>query len=161
MLDAYIQQYGRRLFGLCLHLCADRQDAEDLYQECWLKVMAHLDRYDPERDFEPWLTAICVNLYRSRLRRLARSPIFDGFSTAEEKNELFQQVPAPEQEDHSEVREAVDRLPEKLRLVVLLYYFEDMDVDSTAKLLKIPAGTVKSRLSKARALLREVLNDEL
>lgn len=160
MLDAYIRQYGRRLFGLCLHLCAHRQDAEDLYQECWLKVMTHLDRYDPQREFEPWLTTICVNLYRSRLRRLARSPIFDGFSTEEEKTRTFQNVPAPEQEDHREVHEAVDRLPEKLRLAVILYYFEDMDVESTAKVLKVPAGTVKSRLNRARKLLKEVLSDE-
>ena len=78
-MDRYIQAHGRRLFGLCLTLCAHRQDAEDLYQDTWLKALAHFHQYDPNRPFEPWLTRICVNTYRNSLRRLARSPIFQGF----------------------------------------------------------------------------------
>ena len=84
-MDRYIQAHGRRLFGLCLTLCAHRQDAEDLYQDTWLKALAHFHQYDPNRPFEPWLTRICVNTYRNSLRRLARSPIFNGFRTGEEK----------------------------------------------------------------------------
>ena len=57
-------------------------------------------------------------------------------------------------------RQAVDRLPEKLRLTVILFYFEDMDLISTAALLKVPVGTVKSRLHSARKKLREVLQNE-
>ena len=83
-MDRYIQAHGRRLFGLCLTLCAHRQDAEDLYQDTWLKALAAFDQYDPSRPFEPWLTRICVNTYRNTLRRLARSPIFNGFRTTQE-----------------------------------------------------------------------------
>ena len=86
MLDGYIRLYGRRLYGLCLTLCASRFDADDLYQETWLRAMKGFSGYDAGREFEPWLTRICVNLYRSRLRRLSRSPVFDNFSNAEEKD---------------------------------------------------------------------------
>ena len=65
MIDQYIRQYGKRLYGLCLTLCADPFEAEDLYQETWLKALKNLSRYDPSREFEPWLTRICVNTYRT------------------------------------------------------------------------------------------------
>lgn len=65
MIDQYIQQYGRRLYGLCRSLCSSPYDADDLYQETWLRVVKHISQYDPSREFEPWLTRICVNTYRS------------------------------------------------------------------------------------------------
>ena len=69
-------------------------------------------------------------------------------------------VPATENPDYSSLYEAIERLPEKYRLVVILFYFEDMDVAATAHAMGIPEGTVKSRLSKARKLLKEVLEHE-
>ncbi len=159
MLDPYIQQYGRRLYGLCRTLCANPFDADDLYQETWLKAFRHFHRYDPTRPFEPWLTQICVNTYRNVLRRAARSPILP-FRTTQEQEEVLQSVPAPEAADYSDLHRAVDALPEKLRLTVILFYFRDMDIASTAAVLHIPPGTVKSRLSKARTKLKEVLEHE-
>ncbi len=159
MIDQYIQRYGRRLYGLCRSLCPNRSDADDLYQETWLKVVKHISQYDPDRDFEPWLTRICVNTYRSALRRLARSPLLD-FSSGEDKDRVLNAVPAPEEQDYTPLYEAVGALPDKLRLAVALFYFQDMDLENTAQALGIPAGTVKSRLNKARKLLKEALADE-
>lgn len=159
LIDRYIQQYGRRLYGLCRSLCSDPFDADDLYQETWLRVVRHISQYDPDREFEPWLTRICVNTYRSTLRRLARSPLLD-FSKGEDKDLLLASVPAPEEADYSPLYEAVDKLPEKLRLAVVLFYFQGEDMVSTARILNIPVGTAKSRLNKARKLLKEVLADE-
>lgn len=158
MIDEYINQYGKRLFGLCLSLCANRHDAEDLYQDTWLKVLRRIEGYDPDRPFEPWLTQICVNTYRNELRRLSRSP-FVNFTSNESRDQLFAAIAAPERQDHLDLHRAIDRLPEKLRLTVILFYFREMDVNETAQMLKVPAGTVKSRLSKARKLLKEVLTD--
>lgn len=159
MIDQYIQQYGRRLYGLCRSLCPNRFDADDLYQETWLRVVRHFAQYDPAREFEPWLTRICVNTYRSALRRLTRSPLLD-FSSGEDKDRLLDCIPAPEQKDYTPLYEAVGRLPEKLRLTVVLFYFEGEDLASAARILNIPVGTVKSRLDKARKQLKEVLADE-
>lgn len=159
-MDQYIRQYGKRLYGLCLTLCAHLHDAEDLYQDTWMKALEHLDQYDPARPFLPWVTRICVNTYRSRLRRLARSPVFNGFPTSQEKDDLLSQVPAPEKPDYSPLHQAIDSLPEKLRVAVILYYFQDMDVQSAAQVLGVPPGTVKSRLHKARVKLKEVLGND-
>lgn len=153
MIDQYIRQYGKRLFGLCMTLCGDPYEAEDLYQETWLKVVRNISRYDPAREFEPWLTKICVNTYRNTLRRIARSPVLN-FRDTREKDTMMQSVPAPEKKDYEPLYEAVRNLPEKMRLTVVLFYFEDMDIRSAAEVLGVPPGTVKSRLSKARKLLK-------
>ena len=158
MIDEYTRQYGKRLFGLCLSLCGNRHDAEDLYQDTWLKVLKEIRRYDESRPFEPWLTQICVNTYRNELRRLSRAP-FVQFSSNETRDQLFATLAAPEQKDHLDLYRAIDALPEKIRLTVILFYFRDMDVNQTAQTLGIPPGTVKSRLNKARKLLKEVLTD--
>ena len=160
MINQYIRDYGKRLYGLCMVLCANPDEAEDLYQETWLKVVKYYDRFDKTKDFEPWLTKICVNTYRSTLRKLARSPILNSFESTEEKEGLLNAVPAPEHTDYSNLYAAIDRLPEKLRIAVILFYFKDMEINAVSEVLGIPPGTVKSRLNKARNKLKEVLTDE-
>ena len=159
MIDQYIRQYGKRLYGLCLSLCADPFEADDLYQDTWLRVLKSFSQYDPDRAFEPWLTKICVNTYRNALRRAARSPLL-SFRTNEEKDALLRAVPAPEEADYVSLYEAVNHLPEKLRVAVILFYFEGMDVAAAARAMGIPEGPVKSRLHKARKRLKEVLDSE-
>ena len=159
MIDEYIASHGKRLYGLCLTLCRNSYDAEDLYQETWLKVMKSISQYRADQPFAPWLTKICVNEYRSNLRRLARSPIFNAFHSSEEKEQLFAAAAAPEKDDYSDLHGAIDRLPEKLRLTVILFYFEDMDIDAVSRALSIPPGTVKSRIYKARNKLKEELQN--
>lgn len=160
MIDKYIQQHGRRLFGLCMTLCADRFSAEDLYQETWLKVCRNISRYDSTKPFEPWVTGICVNVYRDSLRRRKISRIFDGFASTEEKDEAINSVAAAPTEDHSDLHAAISRLPEKLRVTVILHYFHDLRQEQTAAALGVPVGTVKSRLNQAKKLLREELQYE-
>lgn len=160
MINQYIYQYGKRLYGLCLTLCANTFDAEDLYQETWLKVVKNISQYDVTQPFEPWLTQICVNTYRNTLRRILRSPIFNSFATEEEKRNVMEGIAAPEPSDYSDLHDAINTLPEKLRITVILFYFQDMDIASVGKTLGIPPGTVKSRLNKARNILKEVLTDE-
>lgn len=160
MIDHYIRQYGKRLYGLCITLCANSFDADDLYQDTWLKVVKNISQYDPTQEFEPWLTKICVNTYRNTLRRIMKSPIFNGFTSDEEKTAVLEGAIETEPPDYSYLHEAIDRLPEKLRLTVVLFYFREMALNETAKVLNVPLGTVKSRLNKARKLLKEVLTDE-
>ena len=72
----------------------------------------------------------------------------------------MQSIPEAEDKDYTPLYDAIDKLPEKLRLTVILFYFRDMDISSTATVLKVPPGTVKSRLNKARKLLKEMLENE-
>lgn len=141
VINQYIRQHGKRLYGLCLYLCANPFEADDLYQETWLKVVKNISQYDPAKEFEPWLTKICVNTYRNALRRLARSP-FVNFTSNEIKDLMMQSVSEPEKEDYSELYEAINNLPEKLRLTVILFYFRGHDIESTAQILNAPSGTI-------------------
>ncbi|MCL2281571.1 MAG: sigma-70 family RNA polymerase sigma factor [Dehalococcoidia bacterium] len=159
-IDNYISQYGKRLYGLCMHLSADSNEADDLYQDTWMKVLDNISKYDTSKEFEPWLTRICVNTHRNVLRRMTRSPFWNKFSSSDEKDLLINAAPTPVQNDYGVLHEAIKNLPEKLRITTVLFYFEDMDTASTAQALDIPLGTVKSRLSKAKKLLREVLKYE-
>ncbi len=159
-MDAKIKAYGPRLYGLCMILCKNQQDAWDLYQDTWLRAYEKQTQYKENMSYEAWLTAICVNRYRDILRRIKVSPIFDAFATSDDKEAVFENKAAPQEEDFGDVREAVDKLPKKLREAVILFYFEDKDIKNVAAVLKIPEGTVKTRLMKARKLLKEVLKDE-
>lgn len=159
MINHFIQQYGKRLYGLCMTLCANPFEADDLYQDTWLKVVKNFSQYDQTKDFEPWLTKICVNTYRNTLRRMAKSP-FRNFTSTKEQEDLLQSIQAPETKDYSSLHSAIQNLPEKLRITVVLFYFCDMDIASTAAALHIPTGTVKSRLNKARKRLKEELEHE-
>lgn len=160
MINQYIHQYGKRLYGLCLTLCANSTEADDLYQETWIKVVKNISQYDVTKGFEPWLTRICVNVYRNTLRRLARSPLFNGFSSNEEREAAIESIPSAPPKDYRILHEAIDRLPEKFRVTIILFYFRDMDLKATSLVLGIPVGTVKSRLSKSKMLLKEALKFE-
>ena len=123
--DRYIEQYGQKLFGLCMHLCRERWDAQDLYQETWLKVYQARHGYDSSRDFGVWISKICVNLYRDKLRR-KKLLSFLPFVHQEQEAQLA----APEQEDYSDLYQAVRQLPDAYRMVVVLYYFLGCQVNA-------------------------------
>ena len=161
MLDAYIEKYGKRLYGLCRTLCTNKDDAEDLYQETWLKVHRKLHQYNQELEFQRWLTKICVNTYKDQYRKKKISLLFDYFSSQEEKDLILNSAQEEKKEDFSDLHAAVHGLPDKLKMTVILFYFQDLSLTETAKVLDIPEGTVKSRLSKARALLKEKMLHEL
>lgn len=158
-MDKYIEAYGRRLFGLCMHLTGRRDEAEDLYQETWLRALDRFSQYDPSREFGPWISRICVNVYRDLYRRRKRSPFYDFFGSTQEKDAALEGC-AEVKRDYSELSEAVAALDEKLRITVILYYFNGLDQRETAATLGIPVGTVKSRLNAARGKLREMMKDE-
>lgn len=162
LVDQYIEKHGKRLYGLCRTLLYnDLSDADDLYQETWLKVCAKFALYNHVNEFEGWLTQICVNTYRDILRRKKRSPIFDKFNSQESKDTVMESVASVINPDLNVLQTAVQQLPEKLRMTIILYYFQELDINQTARVLRVPTGTVKSRLSKAKQLLKEMVQDEI
>lgn len=149
-----VETYGGRLFGLCVHLTRDRDAAEELYQETWVRVLMQLDRYRPDRPFEPWLDRICVNIYRDSLRRqkLRRSLPLPEDAEPEPS-------PYPDADLRMDLAAAVEKLPEKLRLAVILVCYQGLSEKEAAAALYISPGGVKSRLSRARKILKEALLD--
>ena len=158
MIETYIEKYGRRLYGLCRSLIGD--DADDLYQETWLRAYMKLDTYKSDLPFEAWITGICVNAYKDEMRRRRRRYANEIDADADEKQRMLENLGEADDHSHYELREAVGKLPPKLRETVILYYYNGHDEKTTAKILKIPVGTVKSRLNAAKTKLKGELTDE-
>jgi RNA polymerase sigma-70 factor (ECF subfamily) len=153
-----IKLYEKDLSKLCIYLCRNTTEAEDLYQETWLKVIRNFHKYDIHRPFEKWLYSICINTFKNMRKTSARKHEF-LFSTKEKEDICISSIPHQDipQEDYYRLYEAISKLPHKHKVVVVLRYFKDYSEKDVAEILKIPVGTVKSRLNKAKKLLFEEL----
>lgn len=125
-------------------------DCEDAVQEAVLKAFTKLSSLREEKYFKTWLIRILINeCYRKKRNQKKYVPL----------EEYVVQLPACTN-DYSYLYQAVMKLKEPIRIVIVLHYIEGYSVDEVGKILKIPAGTVKSRLYSGRALLKEELKDE-
>lgn len=131
----------------------DRLLADQAAQEGIVRAFAMLDRFDPQRPFRPWLKRIVVNKAVDELRRERRHRRERGrFEEMEAVARL-----EDEGEELGELMAAVRELPLNARTVIVLHYWLDYGVEEIAEELRIPVGTVVSRLSRARSALREAL----
>ena len=157
-MEEVIDRYGDHILRLCLLYLGNRPSAEDAFQETMLKAWTHRGDFRGESALGTWLTRIAINVCRDMLR--SRSLFFRRFLTGE----LPEDVPAPEPpsvEDGLDVRSAVARLPRRYREAVILFYYEDYTAAEIAALLHIPRATVDTRLHRARALLKDLLKEDL
>jgi RNA polymerase sigma-70 factor (ECF subfamily) len=146
-----LRRYERPLASF-LHRQTGGRDVEDLYQETWLRVVRHADRFDAGRRFSTWLFQIAVNLCRDWHRRPPPEP-----------RTLEDEPSAGELERSDATLDAarlLARLPEGQREVVVLRYFHDLSEDDVAAILDIPKGTVKSRMHQAIARLASLVDAE-
>ena len=163
-LEACIKKNGRDIYSFCCRLTGSRQEADDLYQDTFLKMVELGDRLDIRSNPKGYLLSVSVNLWRNRRRKWNLRQQITGPVTSMEDAalEVPSREPSPEAriisgEQKRLVQEAVDGLPEKYRLPVLLFYMEELKLSEIAGVLSIPDGTVKSRLFKAKKLLKKEL----
>jgi RNA polymerase sigma-70 factor (ECF subfamily) len=168
-LRALMERYRGPLFGYLARLLGSPDDADDLFQDTFVRVLRGLERFDPKRAFRPWLYAIATNLvrnaWRSRGYRDALSldrPEGDDDDAPAAVVALAGRGPLPGDvavltEDAARVREAIGELPEKGRAALLLFYYQGLSYDEVALALEIPVGTVKSRIHNAVARLARTL----
>jgi RNA polymerase sigma-70 factor (ECF subfamily) len=154
--EGIVHRWQGRLVTLAWRFCRDRTMAEDLAQEAFLKAFKSLATFRAESAFSTWLTAIALNTYRSALRRRERIvPLLDAAEVASSKPHGHSVL---EERRRAElVRQAVLKLPARYRDALVLYYFEEKDLIESARVLRVPAGTLKARLHRARALLKRRL----
>ena len=156
-----IEKHSSELSRLCTSLCTCKQDAEDLFQTTWEKVIKGYSKYDRSRPFDKWLWSVCVNAHRDMLRNPFRRYRMN-FNTNEEMTETLNSIPDAKgnTEDYVALHIALRKLNPKLREVIALYYFRDFTYAEMSVILGIPEGTVKSRLNSAKNQLRKELFDE-
>jgi len=163
-LEMCIRTYGKDIYSFCCHLTQNRQEADDLYQDTFLTAIELLDRLDAGRNPKSCLLSVAVNQWRNRKRKFAWRRRITG--TQVSIDDMEAELPMVQetveeamifQEEARMVRKAVAALPEKYKLPVLLFYMEDLKVAEIAAVLKLPQGTVKSRLFQARKVLQKEL----
>ncbi len=123
-------------------------DCEDAVSEAILKAFENLGSLRNERFFKTWLVRILINECRKKLRERKRTLPAENCGDGEA---------AAETADYSDLYRAISQLKPKVRAAVVLHYIEEYSVEETAGILKIPKGTVKSRLSEGRKSLRQYL----
>jgi RNA polymerase sigma-70 factor (ECF subfamily) len=157
--DELYEKYHQRLIGLLWHSCGDHELAEDIGQEAFLRAFRKLHLYSGTAQFYTWLARIAMNLLISyrRKRRLETELDREGFEAAlDSLGDQEQPSNSIElNETQSCVRQAIAMLEEDRRVVLLLRDFEGMDYESISQILNLPIGTVRSRIHRARAELKQ------
>lgn len=158
-----VRRYERELFGYLRRYVGDDDLADDVFQNTFVQVFLKIQQYEPGRPARPWLYAIATNqaidaLRRKNRRADRRAGAAVGADDDGDPRPLFELLPsadpgpgelADRAEQREQVRAAVGRLPDLLRQVVLMAYFQGMKYRDIADALGIPVGTVKSRLHAA------------
>ena len=162
MIEKYIQEYGQRLFHLCLKLERNKANAEELYQETWIRVLKNFSSYNAEYEFYPWVTMVCVNGYRNLMKKRAFESLFLSFTDNETKDSYLENISHLDTDsfENDDLVNALKKLDDKLRLVIVLFYYERYTIDEIAKVTGIKLGTVKSRLYTGRMELRGLMENE-
>ncbi|MCS7168357.1 MAG: sigma-70 family RNA polymerase sigma factor [Gemmatales bacterium] len=166
--EELVRRYQDRLLTVMYHLVGNRDEADDLAQEVFLRVYRHRKEYHPQAKFSTWLFTIAHHLAQNVYRRRQRKPeaqldLSDSGLLAQQPQELWcTTLPGPDaQLRHEELSQVVQwamaQLNERQRLAVVLNKFEDMSYQEIADIMQISVKAVKSLLSRARAQLRQLL----
>ena len=150
-LKMLIEKYRNNLYTAAFNVCKSAQDAEDIVQDTFLQYWSQKKEFETEQHIRAWLLRVAINKAKNKNNTFFRRnalPLEDYMETL-----------AFQSEESSELFEAVMKLPEKYRIVVHLFYYEDYSVKEIADILKITPGNVKVRLSRGRMSLRNTLKE--
>ena len=154
---ALVQEHSHRLYFVILRMVQSQSAAEDILQETWILVMRKLHQHDSIRPIAPWLTQIAINCCRSywRKERLRSFLKPSEFIARHQNLEPKPTGDSPKTWEHRQLAgRALQDLSPKLREVVVLKFYSGLTQDEIAEVLKIPVGTVKSRLNYALNTMR-------
>jgi RNA polymerase sigma-70 factor (ECF subfamily) len=160
-----VRQYSGLLWSLCLRSGLQRADAEDVCQEVLVNAFRALPRYRGDARLSTWLSTLTLrriaDYRRSPARRQAPSgaPSDEGFPTLPSEPSQSPEHKASESQRGERVREAIARLPDPARSVLVAYYLGEVPVTEIARTFGLPEGTVKTHLHRGRQALRQHLRD--
>ena len=164
--SGYIEEYGKDVYSFCIYLTRNKDDADDLYQQTFL-IAIEKDEINENDNPKSYLIAIAANTWKNRMRKELWRKKKADIVYLDDENEATEAVDehgsaedlAVKRAEITALRKYVMKLPDKLRIVILMFYMEDLPVTTIAQALKIPEGTVKSRLNKARKKLKDWMAD--
>ena len=157
-----VERYRQEMFGFLMRFMGNAAAAEDVFQEAFLQLHLSAGTFDLSRRLKPWLFTIAANKARDMMRSRTRrhtAPLDAPIATSHAEGGTYadlipSNIPSPvedvsNQETRQAVQDIVSRMPENLRMVLLLGYFQELPYKEIADILDVPLGTVKSRLHAA------------
>ena len=160
--EALVRRYRRELFNFLARFTGDAAMAEDVFQETFLQVHLSAATFDLSRRLKPWLFTIAANKGRDAMRKSYRrqaAPLDAKIAGSNSQESTYadlmpSDIPPPEEsllnlETRQAVQRIIDAMPENLRTVLLMSYFNELPYKEIAEILDVPLGTVKSRLHAA------------
>ena len=157
--EQLVTAYRNQVFRLALRMCGNEADADEVAQEAFLSAWKGLPNFRGESRFSTWLyqltTHAAIDLMRREKRQAAAEDI-DEITAADDGPSPQQQVERTETQ--REIRSALMQLPEEYRQVLLLRFMQELSYEEIGRALKLPVGTVKSRLNRAKAQLKDILS---
>jgi RNA polymerase sigma-70 factor (ECF subfamily) len=153
-LDAFeelVRRLQRRVYGFAYQHLRDLDEAYDLTQEIFVKLFRNLTRYDPERPFEPWFWKLAANTTINYRRKRVPMP------TDQSADQRIGAAESPFPAHDPALVDALAQLDPSYRLPILLHYYADLPLDQVAVSLNLTVPAIKSRLHRARAILRNTL----
>lgn len=165
-LEQCILEYGKDIYSFCRYLARSPQETDDLYQDVFLTAVRQREKINYTDNPKSYLLSVALRIWKNKKRKSAWRKRIADMESLTEYTPMESQSSLPSPEDHvvdgetrRMVRRAVEELPERLRIPVLLYYMESLPVTRIGEILKLPRGTVLSRLHQARKLLKKELEN--
>lgn len=160
-------KYEKDIYSICIRLTGNQSEAEELFQDTWLVAMEQMHSLDLKKNPRSYLIGKAIFLWKAKKRKFARRQrIAPQINMEDQSDETFYVSETPSVEWLTEQKELihtlleeVTKLKDKYRIVVELHYAMDLTASQIADILKIPKGTVESRLYKARKLLRNRMEE--
>ena len=163
--EQLIEPLEQLIWRICWHYTGNREAAEDCGQETMIRIWRNLDSYRGDCALESWVYRIAANCCMDFLRKKKRDksesvePLREqGFDPADPSPGTEEQVVA--EDEHRRLREAITQLPEEQREALILTQLQKVPYEEAALLLNVSEGTIKSRVNRAKARLKEILSEE-
>ncbi len=158
--EELVDRYKTRLVNVIYRMLNDQNEAEDLVQETFLRVWTHRQDYDFSYCLSTWIYTIALNLAKNELRKRRKFKFFSLLEMTEKGLELPDPKLGPSALGHM-LEGAIGKLPGKYKEAFLLRDVEQLPYEEVAQILGVPLGTVKSRVNRARAVLKDELKPKL
>jgi RNA polymerase sigma-70 factor (ECF subfamily) len=162
--ESLVRRHQSGVYAFLLRMVHDSDEAADLAQEVFLKVFSNLEQFNPEYRFKTWLYRIAANAAVDRRRRARKDRGLTRMGSEDEVGhiQLASRGPGPDQvlsarETRERLEDVLAEMPATYRRVILLRYQSELRYDEIAKITKLPLGTVKNRIFRAREILKRAL----
>ena len=154
-LTTLYEQYKNQIYTLCIKLVYEKDLADDLFSETWIRVAEKQHQIDYEKNPANWIYTICLNIYRKSIRKKQMLNIDDIEVINIKDDGLHAEENLIKKESACQLQKALMNLKDKYRLPIILFYFKELSYNDISTIMNLPLSTVKFRLKQGKILLKK------